>query len=344
MRKVLVDAFEVSVVVPVFNAERFVRRAVECVLMQREVREVVLVEDGSLDGSLRVCRELAAEHDLVHVYQHPGGGNRGAAATRNAGILHSTKEFVAFADADNLYLPGRFVLDKEIFARNPLVDGVYSAQGVHYEDEQSRDAFFRAGLGDAEFLSISAPVPPEELFAALLGRHPSAAMLGGLGIDAITLRRRCFDKAGLFPKELRLQQDVLFFMKLAVACCMHPGNLSEPVALRGVHGEMRSTNSTLMGECRALRWQMFDKWMRANSIDGRHRRTFERAYADFKIHNGSRAVGIWELTKSVLAEPSAFLASYGRFDNNFLAIFRGNRAAERALSLKNRFARLVNKA
>jgi hypothetical protein len=338
---VTANDFAVSVVIPVYKAERFIRRAVDRVLLQPEVREIVLVEDGSPDDSLRICQELAATHDLVHLYQHEHGVNRGAAATRNAGIAHSTKEFVAFADADNLYLPNRFTLDREIFAADPSIDGVYHAQGVHYEDDKAREAFFRAGLGDAEFLSISEPVPPEELLSALLGRHPTAKMLGGLGIDAITLRRRCFDKAGLFPTELRLQQDVLFFLKLAAACRMQAGQLSEPVALRGVHGDMRSTDSQLMDQCRTLRWQLFDRWMKQNITDAKLRKVFSLAFADYKIQNYSKFAASWELLKSFCAEPSSLMDEYGRFDLNYLAIGGNNKVAVKVLSAKNRMLRAI---
>ena len=84
------DLFEVSVVIPVYNAAAFVTQAVESALAQPEVREVVLVEDCSPDDSLAVCRQLAEKYPQVNLFQHPGGVNRGAGPSRNLGITKST--------------------------------------------------------------------------------------------------------------------------------------------------------------------------------------------------------------------------------------------------------------
>ena len=335
--------FSVTVVIPVYKADKFIHRAVENILIQPEVTELILMEDGSPDNSLEICRALEKKHSIIKVFQHEGGVNRGAAATRNAGARHATNEFIAFADADNFYLSDRFKLDKEIFLSDPSIDGVYHAQGVHYEDENARQGFFDAGLGSAEFLSVSEAVPPEELLSVMLSSHPTAKMLGGLGIDAITLRRRCFDKIGYFSNKLKLQQDVYFFFKLAANCRMQAGNITEPVALRGVHGEMRSTDSELMNESRRLRWKLLDDWFVKNVPDLERRKLFKRAYANFKMRDSGKFTASWELLKSTFADPKSLAMEYGRFDLNYLAIFREYNFAVRALSGKNRLIRALKK-
>jgi len=330
------QAFAVSVIIPVYNAARFIARAVEQVLIQPEVTELILMEDGSPDGSLDICKSLESEHSIIRVFQHEGGVNLGAAATRNAGVKHTTNEFVAFADADNFYLPGRFKLDGDLFASDPSIDGIYHAQGIHYEDDKAKEMFFAAGLGEGAFLSISEPVPPQELLMTMLGRHPTAKILGGLGIDAITLRRRCFDKAGYFPVELKLQQDVYFFMKLAASCRMQAGNIAAPVALRGVHGDMRSTDSKLLAEYGRLRWRLLDKWFAENVTDANLRRMYRFAYADYKIQNSNKYLAFWELLKSMVADPKTLFIPWGRFDMNFKSVFGKSMLAKKALSAKNR--------
>lgn len=334
--------FEVSVVIPVFKAKDFISRAVEQVIIQPEVTEVILMEDGSPDESLQRCNELASRFPIVRVYQHAGGVNKGAAATRNAGIRYATKDYIAFADADNFYLPDRFKADKALFLADSTIDGVYNAQGVHYENEAAKKRFFEAGLGSAEFLSVSDSVEPEEFLSVMLGRHPRAKVLGGLGIDAITLHRRCFDKAGCFAAELKLQQDVHFFMKLAASCRMRAGNIREPVALRGVHGDMRSTDSRLMDEYRRLRWRMLDEWFEEHVSEQEKRQLFRAAYADFKMRDSNRFVAVWELAKSVFGAPGSISQSYGRFDLNFLAVFSNSRLVVRAISAKNRIVRSLS--
>ena len=66
---------EITVVIPVHNAAEFVREAALSALAQPEVREVLLVEDGSGDRSLAACRQLAVEDARVRVLCHPGGGS-----------------------------------------------------------------------------------------------------------------------------------------------------------------------------------------------------------------------------------------------------------------------------
>ena len=77
---------EVSVIIPVYNAAAYVGQAVRSALEQPETREVILIEDGSQDTSLQVCRELEGAFDSVRLLRHPDGKNLGAGASRNLGI------------------------------------------------------------------------------------------------------------------------------------------------------------------------------------------------------------------------------------------------------------------
>src|ERR1035437_7890425 len=103
---------QVSVVIPVYNAAKFVRQAVESALLQPELAEIILVEDASTDDSLKECQKIAADHPIVHLYRHGGGKSCGAGATRNLAIRKSSCEYIAFLDADDYYLPSRFVVAK----------------------------------------------------------------------------------------------------------------------------------------------------------------------------------------------------------------------------------------
>lgn len=77
-------------------------------LAEPETGEVLLVEETSPDGALAVCEQLAARDERVRVLRHPGGENRGAAASRNLGIQQASCLFIGFLDTDDYYLPGRF--------------------------------------------------------------------------------------------------------------------------------------------------------------------------------------------------------------------------------------------
>ena len=97
----------VSAIVPVFNAENTLVRAVDSILIQPEVDELILVEDGSTDRSLELCRLLESRHRKIKVLQHPRGGNRGAPESRNLGLSFAKNEWIQFMDADDQLLPGK---------------------------------------------------------------------------------------------------------------------------------------------------------------------------------------------------------------------------------------------
>lgn len=90
---------EISVIVPVYNTEPYVREAV-CSVLQQSFRdiEVILIDDGSTDGSLAVLRQLAAEDDRIVLLTQP---NAGLAATRNVGLEKARGCYVYFMDSDD---------------------------------------------------------------------------------------------------------------------------------------------------------------------------------------------------------------------------------------------------
>ena len=102
----------VSVVMPVFNGERFLESAVASVLAQEyEPLELVAVNDGSTDGSGAILDRLAAMDRRVRVVTQE---NRGHAGAMNAALEHARGEFVAVLDCDDEALPGR--LDAQVAA------------------------------------------------------------------------------------------------------------------------------------------------------------------------------------------------------------------------------------
>ena len=91
-----------SVIIPVFNAARYLRQAVESVLDQQHPNiEVLIVDDGSTDNSLKVAASFG--HPIISVQQD----NMGAGAARNHGLRLCTGEMIAFLDADDVWLQGK---------------------------------------------------------------------------------------------------------------------------------------------------------------------------------------------------------------------------------------------
>ena len=96
----------VSVIVIFFNAERFLGEAIDSVLKQTyENWELLLVDDGSRDASRAIAERYAGEHvEQVQVLEHAGNVNRGKNFARNLGIQCATGKYIAFLDADDVWL------------------------------------------------------------------------------------------------------------------------------------------------------------------------------------------------------------------------------------------------
>jgi glycosyltransferase involved in cell wall biosynthesis len=117
----------VSVITIFWNAERFIRDAIESVLEQTfEDWELLLVDDGSTDASTRIAREYAAAHpDKIRYLEHPGHVNNGMSAARNLGIEAARGEYLGFLDADDIWLPYKLEEQIAILRERPEVDMLF---------------------------------------------------------------------------------------------------------------------------------------------------------------------------------------------------------------------------
>lgn len=227
-----VNGSSVGVIIPVYNAAPFLEAAVDSALCQEETAEIILVEDGSTDESLSVCKRLEKMHPSVRLIRHPEGANLGAGASRNLGIRSSSASLLAFLDADDYYLPDRFSYPVSIFRGDRTVDGVYQAIGVHCEDKEARRKLEDFGIGEVTMLDRK--VDPDELADVLI-----AAENGTFSLDGLVVRRDIFQRCGYFLEELRLHQDTAMIIQLACFGKLVPGSLTEPVSVRRVHGGNR---------------------------------------------------------------------------------------------------------
>lgn len=229
-----IDKFEVSVVIPVYNAASYVRQAVESALAQPEVREVLLVEDGSPDNALAVCQELAAQNPQVVLLRHPNGENRGAGASRNLGMRSASCPFLAFLDADDFFLPGRFKRAKEIFENDPNCEGVYEAIGMFIEDELGWERWQDSGKPLERVKTIKEPIDPANLGIELIRGNK-----GHFSLDGLVIKKTVLSKAGHMDEGLRIHQDTNFIIKAALTAKLLPGSIMEPVTMWRVHQRNR---------------------------------------------------------------------------------------------------------
>jgi glycosyltransferase involved in cell wall biosynthesis len=185
--------------------------------------------------------------------------NHGAAASRNLGIIKATCEYIAFLDADDHYLTGRFKADKKIFLSNASIEGVYNTCLGFALDEEGHTKMADDNFG---LLAMKERFKPDELFENIgpIGDG------GFFSLDTLTVKKNVFSKTGLMDPALRLSQDTDITIKLAALCSLVPGNLSTPVALYGVHKNNRSHNNDLLTTNRPYLFYNLYKWGRAKQL------------------------------------------------------------------------------
>jgi teichuronic acid biosynthesis glycosyltransferase TuaG len=149
----------ISVVIPAYNAARWLRRAVTSASEQTlRPAEIIIVDDASHDDTYIVAESLAAQHPEIRIFRHDS--NRGPAAARNRGIAESRGDYVAFLDADDFWLPEKLTKQAAALQTNSDLGLVFTAlQEIRMDGRKIGDLRFRcqrrakAGLQRCSFSS-----------------------------------------------------------------------------------------------------------------------------------------------------------------------------------------------
>ena len=114
------DRPSISVVIPAYNAARFIAATLESVLAQSyPVSECIVVDDGSVDSTADIVGEFEARVTLV------SQTNQGLAAARNRGVREATSKLIAFCDADDVWRKDKLELQVQALAEDPGVSAVF---------------------------------------------------------------------------------------------------------------------------------------------------------------------------------------------------------------------------
>lgn len=127
----------VSVVIPVFNAARYLPRALESVAAQNypaDRLETIVIDDGSTDESLEIARSFETRSPGIQVFSQP---NQGVSAARNLGILVSSGNLIAFLDADDRWLPEKVAAQVKVYQSDPTVGLIHC--GFDFVDDDGMD-------------------------------------------------------------------------------------------------------------------------------------------------------------------------------------------------------------
>jgi glycosyltransferase involved in cell wall biosynthesis len=202
----------VSIVTPFLDAGAFIDEAIESVLSQTFIDwELLLVDDGSSDGSTATARRYAsAMPERIRYLSHPGGGNRGASASRNLAIRHATGEYLAFLDADDVYLPRKLEEQVRILDSRRDADVLYAATEYWHSWSGSIEDSSRDWIWHPHGLELDRVVPPPRALAAFLGDGGTVPCMG-----SVLVRREAVLAAGGWEDSFRtICTDQVFHAKL----------------------------------------------------------------------------------------------------------------------------------
>jgi glycosyltransferase involved in cell wall biosynthesis len=228
----------VSGIIIFLNANKFIQEAIESVFAQTYNNwELFLVDDGSTDGSTQIALRYAEQHpEKVHYLEHRGHQNRGMSASRNLGISHAKGEYIAFLDADDVWLPHKLEQQVAILDSHPDAAMLYGrTQYWHSWTGNPKDAKrdFVLDLG----VQADTLFEPPTLLSLLypLGNAPTPSSSNFL------LRREIVERIGKFEEPFKgIYEDQAFMVKVY---------LKEPVF---VASECWDRYRQHLGSCSAL--------------------------------------------------------------------------------------------
>ncbi len=187
------SGFAVSVVLPVYNCKRYVRRTVESILSQTFTDfELIILDDGSTDGSSAILLDLSRQDSRIRLVSQ---ANMGLVPTLNRGLALASAPLIARMDADDVAMPERLGLQVAIFEKEP---DLVCVGGFHCIIDTA----------DRIIRRVESPVEDAELQALLLAGH------AGICHPASMFRREPVMALGGYRQEFWPAEDLDLWLRL----------------------------------------------------------------------------------------------------------------------------------
>ena len=188
----------VSIIVPTYNRENVIERALRSILCQTySAYEVIVVDDGSTDGTETVVTGLQDDRIRYIALQE----NQGVAHARNVGIQQAKYDYIAFLDSDDEWLPNKLELQmKKMLSSSKRTGMVYCRMGGLLRD------------GSGRFVC-----PDEDYVKEILGGDIFNPLLlqNVIGTPAMLVRRECLQQTGGFKETLHCLEDWELILRIA---------------------------------------------------------------------------------------------------------------------------------
>lgn len=195
-------SLNISVVIPLWNGEKYIQRSVESVLKQTYPHfEIVVVNDGSTDGGPDLVKGFKDER--VRLIDQI---NAGVSAARNKGIMESQYDYIAFLDADDEWKPEHLDTLAALIDKYPSC-GLFSTSYYLQKENQS-------------------PTLPQISFSSFTGEDGiltdyygmASGINGPIHVDTMAVRRSVIEKVGGFPLNMKSGEDIITIAKLYAIC------------------------------------------------------------------------------------------------------------------------------
>ena len=193
---------KIIVIVPAYNAGKYIGEALQSILDQSiPVDEIIVIDDGSTDNT----KEVVSNFPVRYFYQT----NKGTAAALNAGIEQSSGDYLAFLDADDIWMQQRLYLQLEAFEKDPSLDMVFGLMQQFISPELPAEEQNKIEVNTAE---------------VVVGIHKSAWLI----------KREAFLRVGLFAGGFLLEEFTDWYAR-SKEKKLHESVVQQVVAKRRIH-------------------------------------------------------------------------------------------------------------
>ena len=185
----------VSIIIPIYNAEKYIKRCLNSIADQEVITEIICVDDGSTDNSRQIIEAFAEKNkNVIYIYQE----NSGASAARNNGLKHANGELCMFFDADDILYPDAL---KKMTV--PIINGDAELVIGNYDEIDDNEKIIGT-VPNGRFIhdcpaqwkyAVCPPLPGNKLFL-----------------------KRVLDNSGLGFSCVKIGQDLNFYLKLLLLC------------------------------------------------------------------------------------------------------------------------------
>ncbi len=186
----------VSVIIPCYNGEEFIREAIESVINQSyQSWELIIVDDGSTDSSKDIVRQYITDR-RGKLIEHRC--NKGIPRTRNTGIRAAEGEYLAFLDQDDIWLPNKLEMQVNCFKNQQEAVGMICTGMVFTDEKLKPQSIFRGFRADDQ----------KELVKSIYLQPINSGSI-------MMIKKKCFSQLGFFDEGLNVWDDFEMWMRIA---------------------------------------------------------------------------------------------------------------------------------